>query len=133
MDNWLPTLFALAYSIFTAYYLAIKLKYIAHFKFPFGINEAILIHLEANIHLFEYPSKEPKTLTDPQKPQNIGACPDLSEKQNKERFTCFQMRQEQILLQMTYTDFRSFSANTLHTVRLPSCIILTLTFAIVPK
>lgn len=64
------------------------------------------MHPEPNIHLFGYPSKEPTTLTDPQKPQNIGACPDLSEKQNKnKRFTCFQMPQEQILLLMVSTHF----------------------------
>lgn len=30
---------------------------------------------------FVYPSREPRTLTDPQKPQSIAACPDLSKKE----------------------------------------------------
>lgn len=36
-------------------------------------------------HLSEYPSKEPMTLTDPQRQQSISACPDLSEKDIKDR------------------------------------------------
>ncbi len=38
----------------------------------------------------EYPSREPKTLTDPQKPQSIAACPDLSEGEKKNRFVSCQ-------------------------------------------